>query len=70
LFSESNSRFLCEIPPDRAKAFEKTLADVPHGKVGYVTGGPNLRIRSAEGNTVIDADIHQLKKAWQKPLAW
>ncbi|MBN1851267.1 MAG: hypothetical protein JW829_01030, partial [Pirellulales bacterium] len=37
LFSESNSRFLCEVPPDRADAFEKRLADIPHARVGYVT---------------------------------
>ena len=36
LFSESNTRFLCEVEPANAAAFEKRLADVPLAKFGSV----------------------------------
>jgi phosphoribosylformylglycinamidine synthase len=76
LFSESNTRFLCEVRPEHAAAFESILrADsgagraVPAQAIGEVVATDRLCIR--HGNTaVIDADIHALKEAWQKPLRW
>ncbi len=37
LFSESNTRFLCEVPPATAAEFEQRLAGIPLGKLGVVT---------------------------------
>jgi phosphoribosylformylglycinamidine synthase len=75
LFSESNSRFLCEVPPTRAAEFEQLLAGVPCGQIGEVTETGRLEAlglpRSARDKaTVIDADLNELKEAWQKPLRW
>jgi phosphoribosylformylglycinamidine synthase len=75
LFSESNSRFLCEVTPDNKEAFERALAGVSLGLIGQVTAGSTLEILAAGREDdvqdhVIQADLSQLKEAWQKPLRW
>jgi phosphoribosylformylglycinamidine synthase len=71
LFSESNTRFLCEVRPQDAEAFEGRLADLPCARVGEVTNSHRLEIFDTDNNqTVIHADIAKLKEAWLKPLAW
>jgi phosphoribosylformylglycinamidine synthase len=69
LFSESNSRFLCEVPADRAGEFEKALGGVPIARIGEVTRDGKLMIASA-GKWVINADIKMLQEAWEAPLRW
>ncbi len=44
LFSESNTRFLCEVRPEQREAFEQALADVPHALVGEVVATKQLQI--------------------------
>jgi phosphoribosylformylglycinamidine synthase len=84
LFSESNSRFVCEIPGDRADDFERLLADTPRAVIGRVTDTGRLQIvdwRAAadfdlsaaqDGDVplMIDCSISELKEAWQAPLRW
>jgi len=70
LFSQSNSRFLCEIEPGNSSEFEKLFCDVPIACIGKVTEGPRLVIVNSSGITVIDEDIARLKEAWQQPLNW
>ncbi|MBU4270841.1 MAG: phosphoribosylformylglycinamidine synthase [Planctomycetes bacterium] len=68
LFSESNTRFLCEVRPENAASFESALADVPHARIGEVVDSNKLEI---VGETpLVQADLHALKEAWQKPLRW
>jgi phosphoribosylformylglycinamidine synthase subunit PurSL len=69
LFSESNTRFLCEVRPNDAAAFETALAGVPHACIGEVTDSRTLSISDA-GSPVVEIDIDTLKEAWQKPLRW
>ena len=69
LFSESNTRFLCEVRPDNAGAFEAALADVPHARIGQVTDNGKLTILD-EASTLVESDLKTLKEAWQKPLRW
>ncbi len=69
LFSESNSRFLCEVAPEGAAEFEQALAGVPVANIGEVTDATSLVIVFRE-TKVIDADIYELKEAWQAPLRW
>ena len=68
LFSESNTRFLCEVQPDNAAAFETALADVPHARIGEVVDSGKLEIVGEA--PLLQADLHVLKEAWQKPLRW
>jgi phosphoribosylformylglycinamidine synthase II len=84
LFSESNSRFLVEVPQAKAGDFERALSGVPHALVGEVTDTSRLEIIGlpAPGSElpdepsdlrtplVIDAVLSELKEAWQKPLRW
>lgn len=69
LFSESNTRFLCEVPAALATQFEQTLAGVPVARLGEVVAEPQLTI-THQGGTVVDASTAALKQAWQSPLAW
>ena len=69
LFSESNTRFLCEVTPQQAAAFEAALAGVPQARVGQVTATGRLRIQSGDKG-LVDADWAALKAAWQRPLHW
>ncbi len=70
LFSESNSRYLVEIEPQNYDAFAKLMLNVPFGQVGEVVEGTKLTISDVNQNVVIDAELSELKKAWQEPLDW
>jgi len=68
LFSESNTRFLCEVPVDQSQQFEQLLAGVPCAPVGVVESDPQLNITGE--SVAIAAEIADLKEAWQAPLRW
>ncbi len=72
LFSESNSRFLCEVPADKASAFEAALSNLPIVSVGHVIGGPKLKIKASHQCDALLADVawSELKNTWLKPLDW
>jgi phosphoribosylformylglycinamidine synthase len=72
LFSESNSRFLCEVPDAAASQFEQALADIPHARIGKVISSPRLEITGAASDSeeIISCNIAELKAAWQSPLDW
>jgi phosphoribosylformylglycinamidine synthase len=68
-FSESNSRFLCEVTPENADAFASTLADVPHARIGEVSESTRLNL-SYDDSTLIDLATDVLKEAWQVLFRW
>jgi phosphoribosylformylglycinamidine synthase len=72
LFAESNTRFVCEVPPAHAAEFSRLLGDVPHGRIGSVTGSGRLVIRAdaARPEPLVDEPLARLKEAWQAPLRW
>ena len=85
LFSESNSRFLCEVRPEQAQAFEQMMENIPCALVGEVIPEDQLQIIGLPAPTpgmepsdpqelsaplVIDAELAKLKEAWQAPLRW
>jgi phosphoribosylformylglycinamidine synthase II len=69
LFSESNTRFVCEVAPENAARFEQTLSGVPMAKIGAVSPDDRLAI-SVGGQVAIDSDLRTLKEAWQAPFRW
>ncbi len=69
LFSESASRFVVEVEPGKAEAFEDALSGVPVARIGRVTGDGRVRI-VFDGKPVVSATIGKLKEAWQAPLAF
>jgi phosphoribosylformylglycinamidine synthase len=68
LFSESQSRFVVTIDPKKKKTFEKLLGDVLYGEIGVVIESETLHIIGLHGKKIIEANIYDLKEAWQKPL--
>src|SRR5205085_1235164 len=68
LFSESPTRFLIEVRPDRAAEFRAALAGLPLTPVGRTVAEPRLRIAGAGGEWIIWAPLADLKEAWQRPL--
>ena len=70
LFSESNTRFVCEIAPENASAFEAALGGVPHSQVGRVVATDRFMMTHPRQGPVIDENIWDLKEAWQAPLRW
>jgi len=68
LFSESNSRYIVTVPPDKRAAFEEAMADLPCACVGELSAEPRLRVTSLEGDVVIDADVLELKAKWKATL--
>jgi len=69
LFSESNSRFVVEVAPEKRAAFEKTMRSVI-ARIGHVTAAKFVDVRGLNGDTVLREKIADLKEAWQKPLRW
>jgi phosphoribosylformylglycinamidine (FGAM) synthase-like enzyme len=69
LFSESNTRFLCEVEPDNATAFESAFNGLSIGRIGQVVDGDRLEIRTGD-KKLIDENIHTLKEAWQATFRW
>jgi phosphoribosylformylglycinamidine synthase len=71
LFSESNTRFLFEVAPNKATDFESHFAGLSHACVGRVMETDRLVVKaSSGGDSLIDADLMALKEAWQSPLRW
>lgn len=71
LFSESNTRFLLEVPESSAAGLFEFFEEqgVPVALVGRVVESPAMRV--ASGNEIqIDLPLDVLKDAWQSPLAW
>lgn len=69
LFSESNTRFLCEVEKEKAAAIEATMDGVPFARIGEVTSDTRLRISHAD-SMLIDSDIFGLKETWQATSRW
>ncbi|MCG3209167.1 MAG: Phosphoribosylformylglycinamidine synthase subunit PurL [Anaerolineae bacterium] len=59
LFSESTSRWLVEVEPEQAAAFEEALHGCVFAAIGQVTAEPRLRAG------LVDLPVAQLEQAWQ-----
>ena len=77
LFSESNTRFLVEVPHANRLHFEAALVGVPFAHIGEVTDSGRLQVaaspvanRQLPSGWLVDLEIATLKEAWQKPLRW
>jgi phosphoribosylformylglycinamidine synthase subunit PurSL len=68
LFSESLCRFVVTVSPEKRDEFAKILGAFDAACIGTVTQEPRLKIVGLKGDTVVDADILELKRAWQQPL--
>jgi len=69
LFSESNTRFVVEVTPERAEAFLSHFAGLPICGIGTVSCDDQVVITSG-GNTLVKQSCQTLLKQWQQPLNW
>lgn len=70
LFSESPSRFLVEVEPEKVAAMEKNFGGLPLVRIGTVESSDRITADLANGDRVLDASWTELKAVWLKPLAW
>jgi len=74
LFSESNTRFVCEVAPESVDSFTAAFAGIPVACIGSVEEEKQLVVDfEAENGThypVLNESIETLKQAWQSPLRW
>ncbi|MBI3298693.1 MAG: phosphoribosylformylglycinamidine synthase subunit PurL [Elusimicrobia bacterium] len=68
LFSESQSRFLLEVTPEKEKAFLKAMRGVTLARVGQTIANPILRVVDLDSRTLLEERLGELKAAWQRTL--
>ncbi len=71
MFSESNTRFLCEVPSDQADAFAELFAKsaVSATRLGTMDASGKLAIMTDAG-PALSVSLADAKAAWLKPLNW
>ncbi|NJD77998.1 MAG: phosphoribosylformylglycinamidine synthase subunit PurL [Candidatus Methanoperedens sp.] len=69
LFSESQSRFVVTVAPDKVKRFEAIMEGNIFADVGVVTAQQNFTVMDGE-KVLLSERIDELKRAWQKTLSW
>lgn len=68
LFSESPSRFLVEILPEKERAFLKIMRGLPLARIGATTANPVLRLSAMDGSTLLEEPLEELKATWLNRL--
>ncbi|MDH5438998.1 MAG: AIR synthase-related protein, partial [Candidatus Bathyarchaeota archaeon] len=68
LFSESNSRFLVEVPEKHRAAFEGVMKDSALAAIGRVGKDSEFYVHGLKGERVISADLSKLIEAWKATL--
>jgi phosphoribosylformylglycinamidine synthase len=68
LFSESNSRFVCTVPPAVRSAFERTMGRVAHVSIGRVRTRPEVLIDGLRGVSVVRLGVGEATAAWRRAL--
>ncbi len=65
LFSESLSRYLVEVSPRDAAAFEACLAGLPCARLGQVVESAEMRVTGLTGEEVLRLSVAEMRAAWQ-----
>ncbi|MFB0501313.1 MAG: phosphoribosylformylglycinamidine synthase subunit PurL, partial [Candidatus Bathyarchaeia archaeon] len=68
LFSESNSRFLVEVPEKRSEDFEAIMKNNANSAVGKVKREKRLSVQGVDGKKVVEASLNKLREFWKKTL--
>ncbi|MCZ7380092.1 MAG: AIR synthase-related protein [Candidatus Methanoperedens sp.] len=69
LFSESQSRFVVTVAPDKAARFESVMKGNVFADIGVVTAQQNFTVMDGD-KVVLSAGNDELKEAWQRTLRW
>lgn len=67
-FSESNSRFIISVAPNRCEIVEHLFAGLHIGRVGVVAQTCHVQVRGLDGRVSIDAPLDKLSKAFKETL--
>ncbi len=70
LFSESNSRFVVEIVPEKQGAFERYMTGIPIGHIGTVLESADFVVNGTDGNEIVKTTTDRLKESWQEMFRW
>lgn len=65
LFAESLARWVVEVRPEDAAAFENALHGLPYARIGRVHAEPILRILGRNGEPLVHAAVADLERAWR-----
>jgi phosphoribosylformylglycinamidine synthase len=68
LFSESNSRFLVEVPERSKEGFKALMRGVACAEIGEVTTNQTLVIHDLEGKVLVDTELSNLRNSWKETL--
>jgi phosphoribosylformylglycinamidine synthase II len=69
LFSESNSRFLVEVPEKAQDEFEALTKGIVCAEIGRVTRNPKLTINGLKGGVKVEAQLADLRRSWKATLS-
>ncbi|MBN1898742.1 MAG: phosphoribosylformylglycinamidine synthase subunit PurL [Spirochaetes bacterium] len=67
LFSESNTRFLVEVPFEKQKEFESFFRDIPNGPVGTINDSDEFVLKNKKGDACIKTKVKDLLYYWRNP---
>ena len=68
LFSETQSRFVVTVRPEKRDEFERCMEGSIFAEVGTVTESRRFTARGLKGKAVVDTGTDELREAWQKTL--
>ncbi len=66
LFSESQTRFIITIDPNKKEEFESLFAQIPHAQIGHVTKDNKFTLKGFDGSNIVDTDIETLTENYKK----
>ena len=70
LFSESNSRFIVEVPKALQSEFQQAMEGIDFGLIGEITKSKTFAVIGIDGQLILSAQIDKLKSAWKSPFDW
>jgi len=68
LYSETPSRFIVSINPDKKEAFESLMDGLDWSCIGIITPKDILEVKGLNGDIIMKTPVSVLKDAWQRPL--
>lgn len=68
LFSESNSRFLVEVPEESRGNFEKLAKGCAFSMVGMVRKDKEFYLHGLNGETIVSTSVSEMINAWKSTL--
>jgi phosphoribosylformylglycinamidine synthase II len=68
LFSESNSRFLVEVPERHKEDFEISMKGNVYAEIGRVKKDCHLSVYGLNDERIVDASLAELRNSWKRAL--